>query len=80
MLRLSWGDRISTERHCENEAERVALRKAKRKIKYRQEGGDDGYCYVVRVNGIARMAGLTLPEAQSLADRYLREFVKEQTA
>ena len=35
------------------------------KVTYRQEGGDDGYCYVIRVDGVARCAGLTRREARS---------------
>lgn len=42
------------------------------KVTYRQEGGDDGYCYVIRVDGIARCAGLTRREAQWEKERYLR--------
>jgi hypothetical protein len=79
MLKLGWGDQISTERHCESDEEREALRAAKRVVKYRQVGGDDGYCYVVFKYGSAMMRGLTLREAQSLADRYLREYVKATT-
>lgn len=32
------------------------------KITARQEGGDDGYCYVVRVDGVEFVNGLTRRE------------------
>lgn len=44
-----------------------------RRVTYRQEGGDDGYCYVVRVDGQERWNGLTRREAV-----YYRD-VEEQT-
>lgn len=34
----------------------------KPKITAKQEGGDDGYCYVVRVNGVKYVEGLTRSE------------------
>lgn len=36
----------------------------KPKVTYRQEDGDDGYCYVLRVDGRAILNGLTLREAR----------------
>ena len=40
-------------------------KKPARRYKYttcRQEGGNDGYCYVIRVNGQERINGLTRHE------------------
>ena len=34
-----------------------------RRVGYRQEGGDDGYQYVVRVDGVPKWSGLTRSEA-----------------
>ena len=34
----------------------------KPKITAKQEGGDDGYCYVIRVNGAVFVTGLTRSE------------------
>ena len=34
----------------------------KPKITAKQEGGDDGYCYVVRINGVEFVNGLTRRE------------------
>lgn len=44
------------------------------KVTYRQEGGDDGYCYVLRVDGIARYTGLTRRQAQYEKEMYLRDW------
>lgn len=35
----------------------------KLKITYRQEDGDDGYCYVLRIDGRMHLNGLTRREA-----------------
>ncbi len=45
------------------------LKLPKPKVTYRQEGGDDGYCYVVRVDGRAVDSGLTRNTAKWVADR-----------
>lgn len=43
---------------------RAALEKNRKRITAKQEGGDDGYCYVVRVDGIERWNGLTRREVE----------------
>lgn len=45
------------------------------RVTYRQEGGDDGYCYQLRVDGIARgYADLTRSQAMYEKRRYLRRW------
>lgn len=48
------------------------------KVTYRQEGGDDGYCYVVRVNGREVMNGLTRSSAMHEKQRLLAEHAAKQ--
>lgn len=48
------------------------------KVTYRQEGGDDGYCYVVRVDGRVLTNGCTRRQAQYYRDSYLAEWRKQQ--
>jgi hypothetical protein len=51
----------------------------KPKVTYRQEGGDDGYCYCVRVDGRAvSYADLTRRSAMSLKAKILREWEEAQ--
>jgi hypothetical protein len=50
----------------------------KPKVTYRQEDGDDGYSYVVRVNGFARMSGLTRSQAMYEKQVVLREWEDKQ--
>lgn len=46
--------------------------KYERAVGYRQEGGDDGYHYVVRSYGRAIMNGLTRTEAEYCKDREVK--------
>lgn len=48
---------------AEMKAYRDLREKNSKRVKYCQEGGDDGYCYVVRVDGSIRWSGLTRREA-----------------
>lgn len=48
------------------------------RVKYRQEGGDDGYQYVVRVDGVKRWDGLTQREAMYYARKEMDEIAKER--
>lgn len=41
------------------------------KVTYKQEGGDDGYCYVVRVDGKVYTAGCMRSEAQGYKRKIL---------
>jgi len=43
------------------------------RVTARQEGGDDGYQYVVRVDGCTKINGLN----KRMADYYKRKFRKE---
>ena len=47
------------------------------KITAKQEGGDDGYCYVVRVNGKVFVTGLTRSEVPYYKQRALEQWEKE---
>jgi hypothetical protein len=50
----------------------------KRRVTYRQEDGDDGYCYCVRVDGKAvTHASLTRTEAMHYRDRVEGDLVKK---
>ena len=54
----------------------LAKRMRKAKITARQEGGDDGYCYVVRIDGRSFINGLTrheVPYYKKLALKYWEE-------
>jgi hypothetical protein len=44
------------------------------KITARQEGGDDGYCYVVRIDGAAFVSGLTRAEVPYYKKQALRRW------
>lgn len=44
------------------------------KITAKQEGGDDGYCYVVRVNGVEFVNGLTRSEVSYYKRRALESW------
>lgn len=46
------------------------------RVTYRQEGGDDGYSYVVRVDGRAKWNGLTQREAMYYKEREVDELAK----
>lgn len=48
------------------------------KITAKQEGGDDGYCYVVRVNGVVYVEGLTRAEVDYWKKQSLKRWVNEQ--
>ena len=50
----------------------------KPKITARQEGGDDGYCYVVRVNGKELINGLTRSEVPHYKAEALKRWEKDQ--
>lgn len=53
----------------------MATKQRAPKVTYRQEGGDDGYCYQVRVDGVARgYASLTRREAQYEKRRILEQW------
>lgn len=55
----------------------LTKRKPRPKVTYRQEDGDDGYCYCVRVNGQAvTYASLTLSEAKAEKARILSDWEK----
>ncbi len=49
----------------------------KRRVTYKQEDGDDGYCYVVRVDGRAVYDGLTRHMAGYYRDQLEAELVKK---
>lgn len=52
----------------------------KPKITAKQEGGDDGYCYVVRINGMKFASGLTraeLPYYKKKALKYWEDKIKD---
>ena len=56
-------------------------KRRKPKITAKQEGGDDGYCYVVRINGVRFVSGLTraeLPYYKKKALEYWEEKNKEK--
>lgn len=48
------------------------------KVTYKQEGGDDGYCYVVRVDGNPYVSGCTRGEAQAYKRRILSDWEAKQ--
>lgn len=48
------------------------------RVTYRQEGGDDGYAYVLRVDGRARYTGLTQHQARYEKDRAVDEIAKKE--
>ena len=52
------------------------MSKAKRgpKITARQEGGDDGYCWVVRINGREFVNGLTRREVAYYKERAVEHY------
>lgn len=53
------------------------MKAIKPKVTYRQEDGDDGYCYCVRVNGRAvTYASLTRSEAMAEKARILSDWEK----
>ena len=47
------------------------------KITAKQEGGDDGYCYVVRVNGKIFVGGLTRSEVSYYKKEALQRWEAE---
>lgn len=49
------------------------MRKKLPKVTYRQEGGDDGYSYVVRIDGREYMNGLNRRMAQYYKQKILDE-------
>lgn len=49
----------------------------KPKITAKQEGGDDGFCYVVRVDGKVYQTGLTRREVPHYKEQALREWNKK---
>jgi hypothetical protein len=50
------------------------------KVTYRQEGGDDGYCYVLRVDGRAVCNGMQRSEAKWRADALKAKYKAEREA
>lgn len=50
------------------------------KVTYRQEDGDDGYCYCIRVDGRALYNGLTRRETMAEKERVLSEWRAKQVA
>ncbi len=50
----------------------------KPKITAKQEGGNDGYCYVVRVNGKPFVKGLTRSEVPYYKRRALESWMEKQ--
>lgn len=50
------------------------MKKKEPKVTYRQEGGDDGYSYVLRVDGRAVLNGLSQREARYEKDAVLRRW------
>lgn len=48
------------------------------RVTYRQEGGDDGYQYVVRVDGRAKWDGLTQSQAMHYAEQERNEIAKRE--
>lgn len=48
------------------------------RVTYRQEGGDDGYAYVVRVDGYPKWKGLTQREAMYYKEREVDEIAKKE--
>ena len=48
------------------------------RVTYRQEGGDDGYQYVLRVDGKAKLAGLTQREAMYQKERAVNDIAKRE--
>jgi hypothetical protein len=49
-----------------------------KRVTYKQEGGDDGYQYVVRVDGKAKWNGLTQREAMHYKEREVDEIAKRE--
>jgi hypothetical protein len=49
-----------------------------KRVTYKQEGGDDGYSYVVRVDGRAKWNGLSQREAMSYKQREVDEIAKKE--
>jgi hypothetical protein len=50
----------------------------KPKITAKQEGGDDGYCYVVRVDGRVFMTGLTRSEVPYYKSQAMKRWEEKQ--
>ena len=50
----------------------------KPKITAKQEGGDDGYCYVIRIDGVKFVAGLTRSELPYYKERALKFWQEKQ--
>lgn len=48
------------------------------RVTYRQEGGDDGYAYVVRVDGRAKYNGLTLRQATYEKEQAVNDIAKRE--
>jgi hypothetical protein len=48
------------------------------RVTYRQEGGDDGYSYVIRVDGRSKWNGLTQREATHYKEREVDEIAKRE--
>jgi hypothetical protein len=49
------------------------------RVTYKQEDGDDGYSYVVRVDGRERWNGLTKREAEYYKRREVTELAKKKS-
>ncbi len=52
----------------------------KPKITAKQEGGDDGYCYVVRVDGVKFVEGLTRSEVPYYKSQALKRWEEKERA
>lgn len=48
------------------------------RVTYRQEGGDDGYSYVVRVDGQVLVNGCTRAQARYYKEKYLRDHKQKE--
>lgn len=48
------------------------------RVTYRQEGGDDGYQYVLRIDGRVKLAGLTKSEAMHEKERAVTDIAKRE--
>lgn len=45
----------------------------KKRVRIRQEGGDDGYSWVIRIDGVARYTGMDRREAEWRRTRFIEE-------
>lgn len=76
MKNLYWADEVYKPEHCEDDGERKRLREAKRRVKYRQIGGDDGYQYCLIIDNRTRFNGMMRSEVVPQAQSCIRNFVE----